>query len=65
MTKSELIAALAALPDDAEVLVESWPEGRGWRPPEGELFGIEVEIIASDGPENPAFLHIKPIALLS
>lgn len=62
MTKTELISILAELPDDAEVLVEPHPQRREWRPAEGELFGIEVEIVGSDGAENPAFAHIKPAA---
>jgi hypothetical protein len=60
MTKAELISALAKLPDSAEVLVEPCPRGRAWLPPEGELFGVEVEIVQSDGPDNPAFAHLKP-----
>jgi hypothetical protein len=60
MTKSELISALTTLPDDADVLMEPCPAGRGWHPPEGELFGIEVEIIEGDGKDNPTFAHIKP-----
>jgi hypothetical protein len=62
MTKAELIAALAPLPDDAQVFIEPSPTGRAWRAPEGELFGIEVEIIGSDDPDNAAFAHIKPDA---
>jgi hypothetical protein len=62
MTKAELISVLAELHDDAEVLVEPYPERRGWRPTQGELFGIEVEIVGSHGAENPAFAHIKPDA---
>jgi hypothetical protein len=62
MTKAELIAALAPLPDDAEVFIEPAPAGRAWRVPEGELCGIELEIVSSDEPDNAAFAHIKPDA---
>ena len=60
MTKAELIGALAELPDEADVLTEPCPADRGWRASEGELYGLEVEIIDTAEPENPAFAVIRP-----
>jgi hypothetical protein len=60
MTKPELIAALAELSDEAEVLIEPCPGDRGWRAPEGELYGLEVEIVGTPEPENPDFALIRP-----
>lgn len=63
MTKAELIGALAELPDEADVLIEPCPADRGWRASEGELYGLEVEIIDTAEPEKsrlrsyPAGLH--------
>jgi hypothetical protein len=63
MTKAELIAALKHLPEHAEVLVEPLPRDRVWRPPEGELFGIEVEVVKRR-PRHAAFAHIRPAMVL-
>jgi len=60
MTKAELIAALTELLDEAEILIEPCPRDRGWRAPEGELYGLEVEIVSTAEPENPAFALIRP-----
>jgi hypothetical protein len=61
MTKAELISALAALPDEGEVLVEPWPGNGREAPVCGELFSIEVEIIEAEGWHSPAFAHVVPI----
>jgi hypothetical protein len=61
MTKAELISAIAALPDEGEVLVEPWPGQSRSAPVRGELFSIEVQIIEGEGWHSPAFAHIAPI----
>jgi hypothetical protein len=66
MTKAELIEVLADLSDDAEILIEAWPDS-GKRPPDlaalpryGELYAIkEAEIISAEG-DDAAFLTLKP-----
>ena len=60
MTKAELIGALAELPDEADVLIEPCPADRGWRASEGELYGLEVEII--DTAELPS--HWRPTPMM-
>jgi hypothetical protein len=61
MTKAELIAELAALPDEGEVLIEPWPGNSRRAPVPGELFGIAVEIIEGESWHSPAFAHLTPI----
>jgi hypothetical protein len=61
MTKAELIAALAALPDEGEILVEPWPAHSRYAPVSGELFGVAVEIIEGESWHSPAFAHITPV----
>jgi hypothetical protein len=57
MTKSELIAALAKLPDGAQVLINSWPDGTDNRGPgRDDLFEIKaVHTVDDCGPGAPAF----------
>jgi hypothetical protein len=61
MTKAELISAIAALPDEAEVFVEPWPEHSRSAPVRGELFSLELQVIEGEGWHSPAFAHIAPI----
>ena len=57
MTKAELIARLADLPDDAQVLIKSWPsETDESGPGIDDLFAVRsVWIVESEGPGYPAF----------
>jgi hypothetical protein len=66
MTKAELIRALADLPEDAEIMIEAWPDTGQQRadlaalPRHGELYPIyEVEAMPADE-GNAAFLTLKP-----
>lgn len=74
MTKAQLLAQLASLPDDANVLIDPWPEtavtADGYTCPiqgMGDLFAIEqVNVFEYDGPDGPAFATISPhIAYIS
>jgi hypothetical protein len=66
MTKAELLQALAPLPDDAEILIEAWPDSGNQRedlrrlPVCGELYTATAEVIEGEG-GHPAFLNMKPI----
>jgi hypothetical protein len=59
MTKAGLIEALADLPNNAEILIEAWPDFARL-PLNGELYAIrQADIIPIEG-ENPAFLTLTP-----
>jgi hypothetical protein len=66
MTKAELIQALAELPNDAEILIEAWPDTGNQRadlaalPRHGELYPTrDFEIVSAEG-DNAAFLTLRP-----
>jgi hypothetical protein len=68
MKKAELIAALAASPDEAEVLIEAWPNTGDPRedlrrlPVHGELYSIAAtHVIAGDEQDHdPPFFILQP-----
>lgn len=61
MTKKELIQALARLPDDAQVLICSWPSDTDERGPgRDDLFTIKVaHVFDEDGPDIAPFASIE------
>jgi hypothetical protein len=66
MTKAELIETLTDLADNAEILIEAWPDTGQQRadvaalPRCGELYAIKAaDIIPAEG-DNAAFLTLKP-----
>jgi hypothetical protein len=66
MTKAELLTAMAALPDDAEILIEAWPDSGDQRadlarlPVHGELYGIGATEIIEGDELQPPFFTIQP-----
>lgn len=66
MTKAELIAALAPLPDNAEVLIEAWPDSGDQRadlrrlPVLGELYPIGATDIIEGDKDQPPFFTMQP-----
>jgi hypothetical protein len=56
VTKAELFAALAALPNDAKVLIEPRPAGTDLTPNDGDLFDIGHAMVVGEG----AFGVISP-----
>jgi hypothetical protein len=65
MTKAEFVQAIAGLPDDAQILIEAWPDTGNQKadlaacPIPGELYPIrEAELIPEEG-RNAAFVTLK------
>jgi hypothetical protein len=66
MTKVELVQALATVPDDAEILIEAWPDTGDERadlaalPRHGELYAVGQAEIVPTGEGNSVFFTLKP-----
>jgi hypothetical protein len=66
MTKVELVQALATLPDDAEILIEAWPDTGDERadlaalPRHGELYAIGRAETVPTGERNSVSFTLKP-----
>lgn len=66
MTKAALLTAMTALPDNAEILIEAWPDsgdrGADLRrlPVQGELYRIGATDTIEGDELQPPFFTIQP-----